>query len=197
MDVLWNVTRGDDGTIIETIDPNTPMVKQMLRDELEKTKEGVKEEILTMTVQEKMLMLLKLLRDRVKVEAVIGNDAHARNLKVLAYCLKAANDEERQQLILEELGSSLGVSAHDVIAYILKFSTNLTQTSTSTTFLQSLDIFSDLITASIDYAEARSNDFEASVSPVLDISKLQKIKIIVERLKGSQRLKASGISPEA
>eukprot|EP01083_Nonionella_stella_P136125 414046_1 len=107
-----------------------------------------------MTVQEKMLLLLKLLRDRVKVEAVIGNDAHARNLKVLAYCLKAANDEERQQLILEELGNSL----------------------------DSLDIFSDLAAASIDYAEARSNDFEDSVSPVLDISKLQKIKIIVERL---------------
>lgn len=112
--LLWNVTRGEDGTIIETIDPNTPMVKQMLREELEKTKEGAEvlaETLVTMTVQEKMLLLLKLLRDRVKVEAVVGNDTHARNLKVLAYCLKAANDEERQQLILEELGNSLDVSA--------------------------------------------------------------------------------------
>ena len=85
----------------------------MLRDELEKTKEGagvMADSLLTMTVQEKMLLLLKLLRDRVKVEAVIGNDEHARNLRVLAYCLKAANDEERHQLILEELGNSLDVS---------------------------------------------------------------------------------------
>lgn len=85
----------------------------MLRDELEKTKEGagvMTDSLATMTVQEKMLLLLKLLRDRVKVEAVIGNDEHARNLRVLAYCLKAANDEERQQLILEELGNSLDVS---------------------------------------------------------------------------------------
>ena len=85
----------------------------MLRDELEKTKEGagvMTDSLATMTVQEKMLLLLKLLRDRVKVEAVIGNDDHARNLRVLAYCLKAANDEERHQLILEELGNSLDVS---------------------------------------------------------------------------------------
>ena len=63
-----------------------------------------------MTVQEKMLLLLKLLRDRVKVEAVIGNDSHARNLRILAYCLKARSDEERHQLILDELGMSLDVS---------------------------------------------------------------------------------------
>ena len=113
VDLVWNVTRGDDGTIIETIDPNNPMVGQMLREELEKTKDGAgvqMDRLMSMTVQEKMLLLLKLLRDRVKVEAVIGNDEHARNLRVLAYCLKAANDEERHQLILEELGNSLDVS---------------------------------------------------------------------------------------
>lgn len=116
-EVMWNVTRGEDGTMIETIDPNTPAVKQLLREELEKTREsaresaGVAEEtLLTMTVQEKILLLLKLLRDRVKVEAVIGNDSHARNLRVLAYSLRAANDDERQALITEELGFSLDVS---------------------------------------------------------------------------------------
>jgi len=95
------------------------MVKQMLRDELEKTKEGagvMTDSLATMTVQEKMLLLLKLLRDRVKVEAVIGNDEHARNLRVLAYCLKAANDEERHQLIFEELGNSLDVSTHFLLS---------------------------------------------------------------------------------
>ncbi|KAL7543331.1 hypothetical protein ACHAXR_012654 [Thalassiosira sp. AJA248-18] len=168
VDMVWNVTRGEDGTIIETIDPNNPMVGRMLREELEKTKDsaGVQiDRLLTMTVQEKMLLLLKLLRDRVKVEAVIGNDEHARNLRILAYCLKAANDEERQRLITDEIGNSL----------------------------DSLDIFSDLVTASIDYAEARSNDDfmpgerqNTNISPVLDVAKLQKINIIVERIKASQ-----------
>ncbi|KAL3827128.1 hypothetical protein ACHAXA_002363 [Cyclostephanos tholiformis] len=179
-DLMWNVTRGEDGTMIETIDPNTPMVKRMLREELEKTTKngdggagGAASDalLITMTVQEKILLLLKLLRDRVKVEAVVGNDAHARNLKLLAYALRAANDEERHSLILDELGHSL----------------------------DALDVFSDLVTASLDYAEARSNDDfmpgdrrSLTISPVLDISKLQKIKVIVERIKTKQSWKASG-----
>jgi len=178
VDLVWNVTRGEDGTVIETIDPNDPAVGRMLREELEKTNNGDIDgamngvnALVTMTVQEKMLLLLKLLRDRVRVEAVIGNDEHARNLRILAYCLKAANDEERHQLILEELGNSL----------------------------DSLDIFSDLVTASIDFAEARSNDEFApgggqkAISPLLNISKLQKVKVVVERIKAQQSWKASGV----
>jgi len=115
-DLIWNVTRGEDGTVIETIDPNTPAVKRMLREELERTtRDGgsvaAADVVATMTVQEKILLLLRLLRDRVKVEAVVGNDAHARNLRVLAYALRAANDEERRTLISDELGHSLDVSA--------------------------------------------------------------------------------------
>ncbi|KAL3778318.1 hypothetical protein ACHAW5_008871 [Stephanodiscus triporus] len=175
-DPMWNVTTGEDGTIIETIDPNTPAVKQMLREELEKTTRdagagAAADALLTMTVQEKILLLLRLLRDRVKVEVVVGNDSHARNLRVLAYALRAANDEERQALILDELGHSL----------------------------DALDVFSDLITASLDYAEARSNDDfmpgdkrTVSNSPVLNIAKLQKVKVIVERIKTKQTWKASG-----
>lgn len=115
-DLMWNVTRGEDGTMIETIDPNTPIVERMLREEFERTTRSsdgcaASDALLsTMTVQEKILLLLKLLRDRVKVEAVVGNDAHARNLRVLAYALRAANDEERQNLISDELGHSLDVS---------------------------------------------------------------------------------------
>merc|ERR1712087_787422 len=104
----------------------------------------------------------------------VGNDAHARNLRVLAYCLKARNEEEREKLILEELGNSL----------------------------DSLDTFSDLVTASVDFAEARSNDEfmpgdrgRIGVSLVLDVAKLQKIKTIVERIKARQMWKASGASP--
>jgi hypothetical protein len=115
MDMMWNVTRGVDGTIIETIDPNDPSVGKMLQDELRKSEHTdtrrQEEQLRSMTVQEKMLLLLKLLRDRVKVEAVIGNDAHARNLRLLAYCLKAGSDEERQTLINDVLGNSLDVSS--------------------------------------------------------------------------------------
>ena len=74
--------------------------------------------LMSMTVQEKMLLLLKLLRDRIKVEAVIGNDEHARNLRLLAYCLKAANDDERHQLILNELGNSLDVSSECLYPFL-------------------------------------------------------------------------------
>jgi len=158
------------------MDPNNPLLSKMLREELEKMTNDVVEvgqgnSLLTMTVQEKMLLLLKLLRDRVKVEAVIGNDAHARNLRILAYCLKTGNEEEIRQLISEGLGNSL----------------------------DPLDVFSDLVTASIDFAEARSNDDfmpgiqqKTVVSPVLNVSKLQKIKVIVERIKANQSWKASG-----
>jgi hypothetical protein len=55
--------------------------------------------------------------------------------------------------------------------------------------LQALDIFSDLITASVDYAQARLNDDfmpGQSISPVLNIAKLQKIKVIVDRIKSKQ-----------
>ena len=165
MDMMWNVTRGEDGTIIETIDPNDPSVGKMLQDELRKTEyedtQRQEEQLRSMTVQEKMLLLLKLLRDRVKVEAVIGNDAHARNLRLLAYCLKAGSDEERRTLIQDVMGNSL----------------------------DSLDIFSDLVTSSIDYAEARTNDAltpKPSTPSMLNIAKLQKIKFVVERIKASK-----------
>jgi hypothetical protein len=168
MDMMWNVTRSEDGTTIETIDPNDPSVSKMLQDELRKSEhtdtQRQEEQLRSMTVQEKMLLLLKLLRDRVKVEAVIGNDAHARNLRLLAYCLKASSDEERQTLIKDVMGNSL----------------------------DALDIFSDLVTSSIDYAEARNNDDsftpgdQSKASSMLDISKLQKIKFVVERIKVSQ-----------
>ncbi len=114
MDMMWNVTRSADGTIIETIDPNDPSVGKMLQDELRKsehTDTRQEEQLRSMTVQEKMLLLLKLLRDRVKVEAVIGNDVHARNLRLLAYCLKASSDEERSRLIKDMMGKSLDVSS--------------------------------------------------------------------------------------
>ncbi len=118
-DLIWNVTRGKDGTVIETINPNTLALKRMLCKELERTTGGAGgaggsaavDVMATMTVQEKILLLLRLLRDRVKVEAVIRNNAHARNLRVFAYALRAVNDKERRTLISDKLEHSLDVSA--------------------------------------------------------------------------------------
>jgi hypothetical protein len=68
-------------------------------------------------------------------------------------------------------------------------------------FLQALDVFLDLDMASLDYAEARSNDDfmtgdgngqSPSISPVLDIAKPQKIKVIVDMIKMKQTWKALG-----
>ena len=48
LDVMSNNRRGEDGTMIETINPNTPSVKQLLCEELENTRDsaGVEEETL-------------------------------------------------------------------------------------------------------------------------------------------------------
>merc|ERR1712032_487837 len=114
-----------------------------------------------MGVQEKMLLLLTLLRDRVKVEAVVGQNPRARNLRLLAYCLKAGTDDERHQLVVEELGNSLDL----------------------------LDIFLDLVTAALDFAEARSHDDfspgerpqPGRMSSIPDATTLRKIRVTVER----------------
>ena len=72
---------GEEGTMIETINPNTPAVKQLLREELKNERPRWRggRNLLTMTVQDNILLLLKLLRDRAKGEAGIGNDSHAQS----------------------------------------------------------------------------------------------------------------------
>ena len=63
-------------------------------------------------------------------------------------------------------------------------------------------MFSELVLASLDYADAQTNsDYftpgdqrSGSISPVLDVAKLQKIKVVVERIKMKQSWKASGLS---
>jgi carbohydrate-binding DOMON domain-containing protein len=60
---------------------------------------------------EQLLHLLQLVRERIKVEATFhGNDDRTKNLKLLAYCLKAKSDQEIEVMISNTLGSSLDVS---------------------------------------------------------------------------------------
>jgi len=105
-DNLWNITQTADG-VIETLNLNDPKLMQSLQQELKKSPEGIKPIIST---GQKLVMILKLLRDRVKAEALYPNDEKGQNLRVLAYCLQSQTEHERKKLILEYFGSSLGVS---------------------------------------------------------------------------------------
>lgn len=109
-EIMWNVTRGEDGTTIETIDLNDPAVRDQLAKAQDQLTQDKGNNLSSLTVQEKMLLLLKLLRDRVKVEAIMGSNAQTKNLRILAYCLKCESAEEKRKFILNELGCSLDVS---------------------------------------------------------------------------------------
>ena len=110
-ELMWNVTRGEDGTIIETVDLNDPVLREELMKSQTQVTQNKGHNLDSLTVQEKMLLLLNLLRERVKVEAYMGRNAQAKNLRVLAYCLKAASNDERRKIILQDLGTSLDVSS--------------------------------------------------------------------------------------
>ena len=114
MDQFWNVTTTDEGNRVETLDPNDPQVKQVLEEELERTNaDAVRREKIPDTAPEQLLLLLTLLRERIKVEVSFVMDEKSRNLRLLAYCLRLGDDQEREQLILNQLGKSLDVSTID------------------------------------------------------------------------------------
>jgi hypothetical protein len=109
---LWNVTT-EDGSRVETLDPNDPRVQKALRDEASKP-ETVMLGIARSTPEsasEQLLLLLTLLRDRIKAEAVFANDEKGRNLRILAYCLHVAMNKDREEIIRQGTGSSVDVSA--------------------------------------------------------------------------------------
>jgi hypothetical protein len=111
VDALWEVSY-ENGEKLESIDPNNPTVQKTLREaygnadtSLSNTNEQIPD-----SAAEKLLLLLTLLRERIKVEAAFAPDEKGRNLRLLAYCLRLQSDREREQLILNSLGSSLDVS---------------------------------------------------------------------------------------
>jgi len=166
---LWNVTTGDDGELIESIDPNDPTVKQTLeRQRISYTQTKPTPSSLPVKPAEQLLVLITLLKERVKAEAIFSNDERGRNLRVLAYCLHAGNEKDRETIITDNFGSSLG----------------------------RLDSFSQLLTSSIDYAESTSYQLQPSKSAPLDIGLLNNIKSTVEDIKETQAWKASGISEQ-
>mmetsp|Transcript_18071 Transcript_18071/g.26366 ORF Transcript_18071/g.26366 Transcript_18071/m.26366 type:complete len:552 (+) Transcript_18071:1-1656(+) len=162
---LWNVTTEEDGTVVESLDPNDPEVRMALEEELRA--DAAKTTTSTPVDPAKQLLtLLTLLRERVKAEAVFSNDEKGRNLRTLAYCLHAENEKEREKIIVDSMGNAL----------------------------EQLDCFSELLTSSIDYAESTTHQLQPAKSGPLNIRLLKNIKEIVEEVKERQAWKASGVS---
>jgi hypothetical protein len=109
---LWNVTT-EDGSRVETLDPNDPRVQKALKDEASKSETGMfgMARPIPESPSEQLLLLLTLLRERIKAEAAFANDEKGRNLRILAYCLQVATNKDREEIIKQGTGSSVDVSA--------------------------------------------------------------------------------------
>jgi hypothetical protein len=125
---LWSDDEKE-GSAVQVFDPKDPKSKKALEAEYKKAVERQQKETihapLPKSAPEKILILLKLLRDRIKVEAAFSNDEKAQNLRILAYCLKLPNDQLRRELILKEFGSSLDVSVGVSVVCALDFHSHL------------------------------------------------------------------------
>mmetsp|Transcript_210 Transcript_210/g.325 ORF Transcript_210/g.325 Transcript_210/m.325 type:complete len:705 (-) Transcript_210:921-3035(-) len=162
---LWNVTTDEDGKTVESLDPNDPRVKKAIEREIRDAAQNQK--INQPTHPSKILLnMLILLKERIKAEAAFSNDVKGRNLRILAYCLHAKDDRERESIIMENLGTNL----------------------------DKLDSFSQLVASSIDYAESTSNQLQPAKSGSLNIHLLKNIKELVGYLKDKQAWKASGVT---
>eukprot|EP00546_Thalassionema_frauenfeldii_P010304 CAMPEP_0178908904 /NCGR_PEP_ID=MMETSP0786-20121207/8187_1 /TAXON_ID=186022 /ORGANISM="Thalassionema frauenfeldii, Strain CCMP 1798" /LENGTH=568 /DNA_ID=CAMNT_0020580869 /DNA_START=259 /DNA_END=1965 /DNA_ORIENTATION=- len=130
---LWNVTNDEDGQRVETLDPQDPQVQKVLKTARMDTEE---QRPLPRTAAEKMLLLLKLLRDRLKVEAAYGgpDHEHGRNLRTLAYCLKFNRAWDREKFLKQEFGTSVS----------------------------RLDTFLELVASSMDYADSTVTQLKPS-----------------------------------
>jgi hypothetical protein len=148
LDKLWIVTSEDDKRI-ETLDPQDPKVKEAI-EKFSSSESDVSAQALTLkvpsSVPEKLLLLLRLLRDRLKAEAAFGNDEKGRNLRILAYCLRFDCGIDRQKLLNLEFGKSL----------------------------DRLDSFLELVASSIEYGESTSAQLQPG-SQKLNLALLREI----------------------
>lgn len=166
LEKLWTV--GDeDGKRIETFDPKDPKSKIALQDEYEKDHKEqslqLKRAMLPASAQERLLLLLKLLRERVKIEATFSHDEKSQNLRVLAYCLNLNSDELRKELIVKEFGASL----------------------------DRLDSFSELVSSSIEYGESTTHQVQPNKVVTLNIPLLERILANTKEVIEQQSWKAS------
>lgn len=111
---LWSVANID-GQRVETFNPKDPENTKALKAELKKESSLNKRQPIPKSDAEKVLLLLRLLRERLKVEAMFSHDEKARNLRVLGYCLKLDSTDVQKELIAMELGQSIDVSRFCVL----------------------------------------------------------------------------------
>jgi len=166
LEKLWTVG-DDDGKRIEIFDPKDPKSKIALQDEYEKDHKEqslqLKRAMLPKSAQERLLLLLKLLRERVKIEAAFSHDEKSQNLRVLAYCLNLNSDELRKELIVKEFGSTL----------------------------DRLDSFSELVSSSIEYGESTAHQVQPNKVVTLNIPLLERILVNTKEIIEQQSWKAS------
>ena len=160
---LWNVT-SENGERIETLDPNDPVVKEAMVKEWNRDKDVTSQGSQQQQLQqlptgapEQLLLLLKMLRDRIKAEAAFGSDNdRGRNLRILAYCLRFDRAFDREKLLRREFQSSV----------------------------DRLDTFLELVVSSIEYAESASTQLKpASSSGMLNLQLLREIMSLGRRIR--------------
>mmetsp|Transcript_4182 Transcript_4182/g.6384 ORF Transcript_4182/g.6384 Transcript_4182/m.6384 type:complete len:189 (+) Transcript_4182:111-677(+) len=161
----WNVSTDEEGNVLESLDPNDPAVKMALEQELRADARNQKKSA-PVHPSKQLLNLLTLLRERVKAEAVFSNDEKGRNLRMLAYCLHAEDEREREKILVDNMGNNL----------------------------DKLDSFSELLLSSIDYAESTLHQLQPTNSGPLNIRLLKNIKDLVDDVKDRQSWKASGVT---
>jgi hypothetical protein len=192
---LWNVTM-ENGHRVETLDPNDPMVRSVLEAEVSKSRKFSTQ--IPDSAPEKLLLLLKLLRERVKAEAAFAPDEKGRNLRLLAYCLRVDSDEERRQLILRDLGSSLDVSSIlAALPWIISIVDPFQESSHDFCFplVQRLDSFMELVASSIEYGTSTSYELQPAKNQILDVQQLQGILDLAKGLRYRNGIKSLGVQP--
>lgn len=163
LEKLWQVD-DKDGQRIETFNPNIPENQVVLREEYEKAaEERLPAPILPASAPEKLLLLLKIVRERLKIEATFSHDEKSRNLRVLAYCLQLKSNALRKELIAKEFGASL----------------------------DRLDSFVELVASSVEYGESTSHQLQPSKTGALNVPLLKTILSIARELREENANKAS------
>ena len=200
---LWNVGTDEEGNVMESLDPNDPAVKMALEQELRADARKQKKSAPVHPTKQ-LLNLLTLLRERVKAEAVFSNDEKGRNLRMLAYCLHAEDEREREKIIVDNMGNNLDVSTTrsvtrldilpNFIVVFLPLNVSCVFSQISLQLRQKLDSFSELLMSSIDYAESTSHQLHPTNSGPLNIRLLKNIKDLTEDVKERQSWKASGVT---
>lgn len=182
---LWDVTRDDNGQIIEeTLDMTKPSVQKQLQHTLDKNQQYLAESSSLSQPpspqrrpEQTILILLRLLRNRIKAEAAVASDQAGINLRILTYLLHTPNEKQREIIVTKQLGTSL----------------------------TRLDSFLELIqNAIVYYADKEdelnpdNNDNEESTTNKkmpLNVKTLQNLHDLVQNVKKQQTWKASSGFP--